>query len=74
MDMKIVSKELAKRLDIEEYSHQERLSEAINLLLTHAEDKEELIQRIDNEEFELSGEIIGWAVKRQLWRDKESAE
>lgn len=34
--MKIVSKELAKRLDIEEYSHQERLSEAINLLLTHA--------------------------------------
>ena len=73
MDMKTASKELAKRLNIEEYSHQERLSESINLLLTDVKDKEELIRRIDNGEFKMSGEIIGWAVKRQLQRNKESA-
>lgn len=37
--MKDVSSELAKRLNIEEYSHQERLAESINLLLTNEEDK-----------------------------------
>ena len=68
--MKDISSELAKRLDIEEYKHQEKLAESINLLLKNDEDKKELIERIDNGEFKLSGEIIGWAVKRQLKRDR----
>lgn len=69
--MKDVSSELAKRLDIKEYKHQERLSESINLLLKNDDDKKELITRIDNGEFNSSGEIIGWAVKRQIKRDNE---
>ncbi len=66
-----VSEEITKRLDVEEYKHQERFAEAINLLLNHDEDKEELIRLIDSGKFDRSGDIIGWAVKRQIQRDEE---
>ena len=38
--MRDVAVELAKRLDVERFSYQERFGEALNLLLTHDEDKE----------------------------------
>lgn len=66
-----VSEELSKRLDTEKFQHQERFSKAINLLLTHDEDKEELIRRIDAGELNSSGEIIRVAVEMQERRDEE---
>ena len=66
-----VSEELSKRLDTEKFQHQERFGEAMNLLLTHDEDKEELIRRIDAGDFDNSGEIILAAVAMQERRDEE---
>ncbi|WP_294523057.1 hypothetical protein [uncultured Anaerovibrio sp.] len=66
-----VSEELAKRLDVEQFKHQERFGEAINLLLSHDEDKMELIRRIDAGDFDNSGEIILAAVAMQEKRDEE---
>ena len=72
--MQNVSEELAKRVDIDKYKHQERFGEALNLLLDYDEDKEELIRLIDAGTLDDSDEILGWAVKRQLQRDEEEDE
>ena len=69
--MRDVSAELAKRLDVERFSHQERFGEALNLLLTHDEDKEEIIRRIDSGDLNSSGEIIRAALEMQEKRDAE---
>ena len=70
--MRDVSAELAKRLDVERFSHQERFGEALNLLLTRDEDKEEIIRLIDSGELNSSGEIIRVALEMQKKRDAEA--
>ena len=65
-----VSKELAKRA--EQFPEQEMFGLALNLLLTHDEDKEELIRRIDSGELADSGEILQIAVAMQEKRDEEA--
>lgn len=69
--MRDVAVELAKRLDVERFSYQERFGEALNLLLTHDEDKEEIIRRIDSGDLNCSGEIIRGALEMQEKRDAE---
>ena len=67
--MKNVSEELARRT--EQFPEQEMFGVALNLLLTHDEDKEELIRRIDSGQLGDSGDIIQVALEMQEKRDEE---
>ena len=66
--MNEIGRELAKRA--ENFPEQERFGEALNLLLSHDEDKKELIRRIDSGELDDSGEILRIAVAMQNKRDE----
>ena len=64
-----ISEKLARLA--ERFPEQERFGEALNLLLTNDEDKQELAQRIESGELDDSGEVIRVALEMQEKRDAE---